>query len=430
MINRRVIFWIGVTLILSISTFLLWWYFFISAQTKTVESEAAARGFSVNAPVFESSGGSMRGNITELFESAQSALGVAPGKKATTTSAKRARLFRASAIPSVGLFSPSTPKSSDGEILFVERPSGNIFTLTLSGGDARRVTNTLIPQVYEVIWIDADSLVVRHSNDGGITLLTFLGTVQTASSSVATLVGSYLDDNVVAISARPGGKEPSLFYLVKNVGEVVGILAESDGKNPKRVWSSPISGWNIFWVSEDRIVLSQKAAEGVIGSAYLLSPKSGELSLVVGNKNGLVAVPHPIKNAVIYSTSQNGVLKLYGRVDGLEKELPIVTMADKCVWGAGLRAFCAVPLSFSAFPRAALPDAWYRGEVAFSDQWFSIDVVEGIATSLLDPVDDFRGGLGANTDSSFDVVNPSIDAVGKHLLFIDKKTSTPWVLSI
>lgn len=427
MINRRVVFWIGAMLVLSITTVLLWWYFFIAAQTKTVESEAAARGFSENAPVFGGSSGSMRGNIAELFESA---LGVAPEKKATTTSVKRARLFRASAVPSVGLFSLPTPKSPGGEILFVERPSGNIFALTLSGGEARRITNTLIPQVYEVIWIDTDSLVVRHSNDGGITLLTLLGTVQTASSSAAVLVGSYLDGDVAAISARPGGKEPSLFYLAKNEGGVVGILADSDGKNPKRIWSSPISGWNIFWISEDRIMLSQKAAEGVVGSAYLLSPKSRELSLVVGNKNGLTAVQHPTKNATIYSTAQNGILKLYSRIDGLEKELPIVTIADKCVWGTDLRAFCAVPLSLPPLPRAAIPDAWYRGEVAFSDQWFSIDTAEGTATLLLDPVSDFRGGFGADLDSSFDVVNPSIDVVGEHLLFTDKKTGTPWVLSI
>jgi hypothetical protein len=273
-----------------------------------------------------------------------------------------------------------------------------------------------------VIWIDDDSLVIRHSNDGGVTLLTFLGTIKIATSSSSTsVIGSYLDGEVVAITARPGGKEPSLFYLVKNVSGVVGILAESDGKNPKHVWSSPLSGWRVSWVSEDRIALSQKSAQGIVGSAYILSPTKKDLSLVVGNKDGLVALPHPTKDAVIYSTAENGVLKLYSRIDGLEKELPIATLADKCVWGGGkeLVVFCAVPLSL---PKEALPDAWYRGEVVFSDHWFAVNLVSGTATLLVDPLNEFG--------SSIDVVNPIIDAAGKRLLFTDQATGASWIFSI
>lgn len=416
--NRRTIYWSGALIVVIIAALLWWWYAVISGKQHTIDAAATARGFSSATPSFGGLGGSMRDNLVGLFTSP---FGNTP---ATTTAKEAARpaLFRTSAVPSEGLFSLLYAGSNNEDILFVDRPTGNIFALPLAGGEARRITNTLVPHVYEAIWIDADSLVIRHSNDGGVTLLTFLGTIAPATSSTTNiLTGSYIDDVVVAVAARPGGEEPSLFYVARTPEGAVGIISESDGSHPKRVWSSPLIGWNVAWIADDRIVLAQKAAEGIVGSVYTLSPKTGRVSLVVGNKEGLVALPHPTEDAVVYSVSQNQKTKLYARVGTTVREIPVSTTADKCVWAHGepIRAWCAVP---DTIPPLAFPDAWYRGEVALSDRWFSIDPVDASAELFMDPVETF----GQQVDAE----KPLLSVDGKHILFTDKITGTGWVLSL
>ena len=422
MFNHRIVMWSGVLIITILIGGLLWWYLFIQKQTTNIRVESDARGFSSESPVFSGTGGSMRENISSLF---QDAFGLSPVERATSTdSAPLPRLFRASSIPSTGLSSFLIAGTSDDEFRFIERPSGNILAVPLKGGSVRRITNTLIPQVYDALWINKTSVLIRHSNDGGITLLSFLGNIQKATSSeTSALVGTYLEDNIVSAAARPNGNEPALFYLAKTDDGVVGILVNSDGKKPRRLWSSPLSGWNVYWISDDTIVLSQKAAEGIIGSAYTISVKTGTLSLLVGNKDGLSVRRHPTKNAILYSASLNGSLKLYARVDGVVIGLPLATFAEKCVWAQGkdLRAYCAAPNSLPGVP---LPDAWYRGEVSFTDQWFTVDPIAGTATLLINLVQERGSG------SYIDVLNPSIDASGKRLFFVDKTTGTPWVLTI
>lgn len=423
----RSIFWGAIITLMFILGGLVVWYVFINTQQRQVDELAAARGFNTEIPSFSGVGSSMRENVAEFFQVAYDAVTLDESGASTTETAfePTPRLWRTNSIPSLGMISFNDASSSPaGSVRFVERTSGNIFYKPIASGAAPiRLTNTLIPYVYEVLWIDDDSLLIRHSTDGGITLRTFLGNVvqSTTTDGLSSLDGGYLDDGTIAIAINPSRVEPMLFYLVQGADGVVGLTADREGKNPKRIWSSPLSGWNISWLTPDSIVLGQKAAAGASGSVYRLSLATKEMSLVLGNLNGLTVLQHPTQDAVIYSTSQGGVLKLFSRVAGIVYELPLATFAEKCVWGRGraLQIYCAVP---ATLPELPLPDSWYRGETDFADRWYKVDPVTGTAEALLDPSSDFGVEI--------DVLRPTLNEAGDTIEFTDAKTGTPWMLRI
>jgi len=417
---RRIVWWVSIGLISIISSGLLAWYIVISRQQTSVEQLIRGRGFSEGVPTFREGTGSMRENFGSFFDAAVSVVTGSGGEGEATSTPPKLRLI--SPIPNVGVDSFET--ASGTLIYFVERPSGNVFSVPVDGGKTSRLTNTLIPRVYEAFWTSEDSVILRNSGESGVSIQTLsanIGVATSSESGVRELVGAYLDDNITAVAVRPNKEEPSLFYLTSGSQGTFGIISNKDGSNPERVWSSAISGWRISWISDDIIIFMQKAASGVLGSSYALSIDSGDVSLIVGSKEGLVTVVHPTANAVIYSTSSGGDVSLFALIDGITRELPLVTLAEKCVWLSGddLKAYCAAPTTITS---STLPDEWYRGEVSFKDQWFSVDPAAATAELFVDPEVEFGVSL--------DVLNPELSNDGNYIFFNDANTGTAWVLRI
>ncbi len=420
---QRIAQWVGVGILVATIGGLLGWYVFISGASRSLDTANTGRGFSEPTPTFSAQGGSMRQNFVTFFDTTLRT--IITGQTASSTQETTAvapQLWLVSSVPSTGpaVFTKTIGTSSVEMLHFVERPSGNVFEVPLSGGTPTRVTNTLIPRVYEAVWLDNDSLVIRHADEGGLTVRSLLGNIVSASSSddLYAIAGAYLDADVHAVASNPTHKEPSLLYLLSGKKGTFAIQSTSNAKEPKRVWSSALSDWRMSWLTGDAVLLWQKAAEGIVGSAYTLSLKSGETRLLVGNKNGLSIAKHPTEDSFVYSTSVNGKTTLYAHTAGVTRELPIVTFGEKCVWPQkdDSVVYCAVP---RVFPRISLPDAWYRGEVSLSDRWFAVNPREGIATLMVDPA-----------DTSLDVLDPVINASSTHIFFSDSKSGTLWVLRI
>jgi len=419
--NTRILRWVGLSVIVIVLGALFGWYVFIGARQSEVSMVSEARGFGSAVPEFSEKTGSTRENLVGFFESTVGkAFKVASTTQATTTKKELPRLYQVSPVPSTGLEQFET---ASGTVLrFVERPTGNVFELPFDGGQVQRITNTLIPNVYNAYWVDEDSLVIKHSDDRGVSILSLLATIQKATSTngFGALVGTYLDKGVVEVAISPDKKTPRIFQLLKTDKETYGNYTDRFGKNPKRIFTSPISGWRVSWRSKDVLVLSQKAADDLPGSAYALSIDSKNMDLVEGNKEGLVVVVHPKEDSVVYSTSKKGVVTLFSRVDGITRELPVKTLAEKCVWGFEIPEwlYCAVP---ERIPAGPILDAWYRGETSFNDQWYVIDPVAATAEPLLKP---------GESDVSFDVYDPRMNEDGTHIFFTDRNTGTLWVLKI
>ena len=153
---------------------------------------------------------------------------------------------------------------------------------------------------------------------------------------------------------------------------------------------------------------------------YELNPSTKSLTDVLSNINGLTTLTSPNGKLVLYSNDGLS-LSIYNIATGATNTLGVKTLAEKCAWNADSSSiYCAVPRNINS---AQYPDAWYQGEVSFSDEIWQIDVASGNATMLVDPLT-IAGG------QDIDGIKLAVDSGENYLFFVNKKDSYLWELAL
>src|SRR3989344_5190575 len=129
----------AIVIILGALTF---WYFFIQAKQEKVTREDEARGAGLAPPSL----GSIVGSTYENIISSLSTLVSGDGGP---ESGKLPRLSQVGKTPTAGL--GFVGNASSTRLRFVERSTGYIFDVDPKTGALERLTNTLIPYVYEAV---------------------------------------------------------------------------------------------------------------------------------------------------------------------------------------------------------------------------------------------------------------------------------------
>jgi len=405
---------------------LLGWLLFINGQKDELSQTAAGRGFGVNIPTFDSRAvGSTNQNIKDVL---LSGFGLSPNngsEREDNDSSQLPRLWNPSPVPAAGIEIMGT--GSTTKIQFVERPSGNVFESFLLKGEIRRISNTLIPKVYRAFWGGEKTLVMQHLDENN-EVATLLGTVQPAATNTETSTergvdgvfeASYLEPDVLSVSTTRDND--GIFYLVRTVNGAIGIRTNLEKTEAKRVFSSRVYGWQARGINSKTTLLYQNPSQGVNGSAFLID-EDGNKTIVKSNIRGLIVTISRDLNNILYNSIVEGRISLFSETIGEEeKMLTLTTFAEKCVFNPqnSFIAYCAVPREI---PDTTLPDSWYRGEVHFSDDWWIIDIQNGSVEQLISPESDY--GI------PIDVLDPKINSEGTHIVFLDARTRTPWVLRI
>ena len=413
-----------IALVVLILVGLAWWYFFLSSKGETLRESDAGRGAGLEAPSF----GSAIGSTYENILSSLATLAGQTGAEGTTTPP---RLLQVSKTPAAGLGfvelgSPSR-KNSDGQststaLRFVERSTGYVLEVSPQSGVVTRLTNTLIPRVYEAE-VSRDGRVIERFLDGANgAVVTILGSIPVASTTAGDMLRALtqqrLPDGIRSIAFSPDGKE--LLYIAPGeTGGAAGVRVNADGAKPQKIFSSSIPGWRVDWLRDGRIILVQNASDGVPGYAYELG-KGGSLSPLVPPAPGLTLLARPLSSALIFGASSGSSLTLSARLDKKSSvsELPLRTIADKCVWSPSEQfvVFCAVPQRPTP---ANFLDLRHRGEAHTADAWWRVDMSAG-STKL----------LYAPGDIMLDVENPAIDDAGAYIAFMNAADKSLWLLRI
>lgn len=407
------------------------WYFYLHSQEATTSATDASRGLGAPAPSFEGSSGS-----TQADQSIATQGFGAGGSSAATSSSE---LWEVDRTPVSGMGFVTT--ETDEYLYYVERGNGYVFTAHPSTETVGRLTDTLLPKIYEAQFAD-DGSVIERSIDSAGEVTTFLGTISTstaASSSVAStnsqqaiaqgdasstadtpgsLIGTYLPPGIQAIALDRVSRE--IFYLEADPqGGVDGITEAWDRSKKKQVFSSIVGSWRPSILDDGTIVLLESPADGIPGYAYTLGA-SGALKPLVRDVPGLTVLPKASSSLVLYGSSSESGLALYADATSTPELLSIATVADKCVWlpGNSEIAYCAVPNG--AVPPDFL-DNWYRGTANTSDDWWEIDLSLGTAQRIYSPSVD---------NVSLDVEDPTIDASGNYIAFINASDQSLWVLHV
>ncbi|PIR86586.1 hypothetical protein COU13_00080 [Candidatus Kaiserbacteria bacterium CG10_big_fil_rev_8_21_14_0_10_43_70] len=423
MFRKSIVWAVGGGIIFAILLLLLGWFLFVRGQNSEIEKNLEGRGFGTNIPVFEGEGfGSTNQNIKDALLSGFGLFTNSSNEQNDEGAEKiLPRLWNPSSIPSAGISIMGVATST--KIQFVERPSGNVFEANLTEGNVNRISNTLIPNVYQAFWGGEGVLVMQHLDENG-DIATFLGSIikPTASSTenaIGTFSGSYLEPDITSVSTDMESKK--IFYIVKTINGAVGITTGGKENDSKRIFTSRTSGWRSNILNPDAILLFQNASEAVEGSAFVLDGK-GNRTLIKNNVRGLIITISPDEKSLLYNNIVSDRITLLSQSEGsVEREVPLSTFAEKCVFSPqdSSIAYCAVP---RGIPDEPMPDAWYRGEVHFSDDWWIVNLENGSVEQLISPESEYK--------VTIDVINPQINEDGTHIVFLDAYTRTPWVLRI
>ncbi len=429
------------------------WYFFLNTQSKEILSKDAARGYETSTDTsetrdseadkpslisrvikrFTGEGTAASPTLTNPPFGQSAGLDVRPLIETATTSVKRPhQLSQVQAKPVAGMSFVKTGSSE--RLRYVERATGYIYEVDPATGLVIRIDNTLSPKIYEAI-IATNGRVIIRSLDGTGRISTSITTIATSSNKSATSTqmssSTSLMKDILRLAVDP--RSGDLFYLVRGTSGVVGYRSEWNGTKPKQVFTSPIAHWNPVWLSDGRIILTQGAASNVPGFAYELFA-SGEQEPLVRGVSGLTTLPRS-HGALLFGESERGH-KMFAQVSPTTTavELPIQTIADKCVWVPdvitqstttgraitrvmrNLVAYCGVPQKIPA----NFLDDWYRGLAHTSDALWRADANAGSAAVSYIP----------QSDVPIDVERPTIDSTGTYMAFINRTDQSLWIWRI
>ncbi|MDO8514465.1 MAG: hypothetical protein Q7S50_02895 [bacterium] len=460
--TRTIIEYILAALIVLMLGGLSGWYFFLRTQSQTSLSQDEARGYGVEAPLGDAGGNASQllspapesspaptnvGFLSRVWNVLTGESAIVPalstsgsfggdfGKLLGTDTSVQARtstapppknrppqLWHVVSAPVAGI---AFSKNSARPVLrYVERSNGYVFEADPETGTVIRMTNTLMPKIYEAL-VMGSGHVYERSIDGSGDIATFAGSIQVASSTgggardaVSPLSGVMLAKNILSLVVNP--KSGELFYLTRNEAGTAGFRAQWNGEKPKQVFSSPIVHWRPLWLSDGRIILTQAAADSVSGYSYELKG-DGTLVPLLRIIPGLTILPRASSSALVWGRSEDGALTLFTRLSANTSavEVPLRTIADKCVWSLGTTAvvYCAAPQGVVS--RDFL-DEWYRGAAHSSDAIWRIDVSAGSSELVYTP----------DAGAPVDVMDPIIDGSGNYISFINATDRSLWLLRL
>lgn len=406
--NFRIVQYSLAALIVVMLGALAGWYFFLRTQNAATSALDAARGLvSQGSAPFGTAPSQLSGILPSITQAPVSA-GAPP------------ILWQVASDPAAGVgFATTSAQATASPTLvrFVDRATGYVFSADPVSGATIRLTDTLMPKIYDAEFAGGQYVVERSLDSAG-NITTFAGVISNATSSgiVGTLEGTFLPPNVRALSADAASQR--LFFVSESTSGTSGIVSSADGTGQKQLFTSPLSDWRPYLLSDGREFIAQSAADSVPGYAYQV--ESGTFVPLLSDIPGLVILPRAYSSALLYSSSQSGVLSLYVRAAASSTAvlLPLHTTAEKCAWAPGqlLIAYCAVPQTTVG----DFLDQWYRGEVHSSDAIWKVDASAGQAQLFFTP----------DQKTPVDVEGPTIDDSGTYLAFVNASDLTPWVLHL
>lgn len=311
-------------------------------------------------------------------------------------------------------------------VRYVDRATGNIYQTFADKIEERKFSTTTIPRVYEAFFGNkGESVIMRYLKTDGKTIDTFIGNlpkefVGADTSPDSEVKGTFLPKDVKDISMSPGAG--SMFYLFDTGESMIGTTLNLFTNKKVQVFDSPFTEWLSLWPNTKLITLTTKPASGILGYMYGVDPTSGKKNLtkILGGINGLTTLAGPTGKLVLYS-SEAVSLNIYHTDTKITDAAGVRTLPEKCVWGSvGDTIYCAVPKNI---PQGAYPDAWYQGEVSFSDEIWKIDLQTGTTTMLLDP-------MTVENGEEVDAIKLALDEGENYLFFVNKKDSFLWKMGL
>lgn len=399
--QRNIIIGAGAVAIIGIGV-LVYFFFFTGGPAVTT-----APGGSTSLPVAGQTG------ATGTETSAPSLSGGAP---VTVVSPRLVKISSGPVVPGEVVINKTENASSSPEttVTYIERQSGNVYAYSTTVRNITRISNKTVPGIQSATWLPNASLAfVRYLS--GPTFSTINTYALTATTSTG---GFFLSQNLAGVSVS----STSVLTLASGVNGSAVSTTRTDGTHASEIFTTPLSSVHISFAGKNQYLVYTKPSATLAGDAFLVD-SVGNFSRIAGPLNGLVALVSPqgkwvLVSYVLGSTMQ---MQLVNTTTGTSLQLPVATIADKCVWATNDSAiYCGVPTSpSSAF---SYPDDWYQGAVHFSDRIWKIDTAGRYAQLVLD--------FSTETKDALDAEALAIDPLSTALVFVNKNDGSLWSYSL
>ena len=304
---------------------------------------------------------------------------------------------------------------------YVARATGNIYQTFADQIKEEKFSTTIIPKVYEAYFGDKGNVVImRYLKKDDKTIETFVGNLPKETLGVDTnqnneIRGSFLPENISDISMSPDTM--NIFYLWNMGDSAIGTTYDLVSKKIQ-IFDSPFTEWLSQWPNTKMLTLTTKPSATVPGYMYAIDPSKKPPSKILGDINGLTTLTSPNGKLILYADNALS-LNIYNTENGSTTSAGARTLPEKCVWAkAGYAIYCAVP---KVIEGALYPDAWYQGEVSFTDEIWKIDPANGSEKMIAG---------GAETSEGIDGIKLALDEGENYLFLVNKKDSFLWELEL
>lgn len=338
-------------------------------------------------------------------------------------------------VAAVGFAEQTVGKSKTFFARFIERGVGHIFETDLTTYFNTRISSETHLGVSEAFFANKGrSLIIRFTEEqDALTIKTrsiALGppTAVAANTGAGESTGDQalptpeempLPDHIPFMAVALDGAD-KLFYLENSPTSARGTVATVKGFKPSSIFTSSFTEWLPEFPNENLVTLTTRPSEKIPGHFFFLDPKSQVLKKVIDNVNGLTTSTNRDGKFVLYSETKNGMpnLSVYDIAKQESRALPLNTLPEKCAWSTKnvTVAYCAIPQYFDP---GKYPDQWYQGTVGFSDVVWKVNAKTGITEKVFAP--------SVFNAPEMDMIDPVVSSDDTYLLFINKKTLTPWV---
>ncbi len=312
---------------------------------------------------------------------------------------------------------PKPYKKTVQYLMFVDRITGNIYGYNKESPTPFQITNTTVPGIYDAYIVQNGTKVFMRYLDqesGAIktTMATIPYFIEGADPHSLTDIKS-LQDNISSFAVS--GSSNIYSYIVPSYyGSSFYTINQ---KGVTSVITSPLREWSIVYGGETPYVTNKPSAY-LEGSTYSL-PKQ---EYVLGGKTGLISLPNVDGSKVMASMWSSGGLSTFvsSKKTGLAA-FELKTIASKCAWLDLSKLLCGIPTTIQT-GNEGLPDDWFQGTVAFSDDLYLVDADNFTSSGIYN--------LSNESNNSFDVIRPKIDDKKTFMAFTNKQGGSLWLVNL
>ncbi len=322
-----------------------------------------------------------------------------------------------------GVVAPTTASSTPGTVAYstdpdvrvsyIDRESGNVYAFTAHARTLTRISNKTLPALQSAVWTpDASLAFVQYleKNTSGEQVSTY--------ALPSNGEGGYMLEKNISEVAVTGSS--TLITLTPSSNGSIASISSTAGVGVRTLFSSLLGSLRLS-TGSGVTVATTKASSKSSGYAFLVSPKDGSFTRILGPFAGLTTLLSPSGKYLLYSYVEKGkvVLAVFDMTAHTATRLPLATLPEKCVWNSNsLSLYCGVPTTLSG----VLPDDWYQGVLSTSDRIWQVDLGSRVATQVVD-----LQTVGAG---QVDAVSLDVDRSGDVLIFTNRVDGSLWMYDL